>query len=74
MRTRTAFTVSSASGLSFAQFAALAAPVAALGLAINLGLLLLYYRLALGARPLEANVDLRHAHPLESSSGRRILV
>jgi Na+/H+ antiporter NhaD/arsenite permease-like protein len=42
------------SDLSFATFSALAAPVAALALALNTGLLLLYYRRDLGDRPLEA--------------------
>ena len=37
------------SGLSFAAFSALAAPAAALALAINIGLLLLYYRRDLGS-------------------------
>lgn len=41
------------SGLSFATFSALAAPVAALALALNIGLLLLYYRRDLGDRRLE---------------------
>ncbi|MDC0715999.1 SLC13 family permease [Nannocystis bainbridge] len=40
------------SGLSFTAFSVLAAPVAALALAINTGLLLLYYRRALGDAPL----------------------
>lgn len=41
------------SGLSFATFSALAAPVAALALAVNIGLLLLYYRRDLGQRRLD---------------------
>lgn len=40
------------SGLSFATFSALALPVAALALALNIGLLLLYYRRDLGDVPL----------------------
>lgn len=44
--------VGTASGLSFTEFAALAAPVAALGLAVNVGLLLLYYRRTVGSTPL----------------------
>lgn len=40
------------SGLSFATFSALAAPAAALALALNIGLLLLYYRRDLGSAPL----------------------
>ncbi|MDC0666774.1 SLC13 family permease [Nannocystis radixulma] len=40
------------SGLSFATFSALAAPAAALALALNIGLLLLYYRRDLGTAPL----------------------
>ncbi len=45
--------VGTASGLGFAEFAALAAPVAALALAVNVGLLLLYYRRTVGSAPLE---------------------
>lgn len=44
--------VGTASGLSFSEFAALAAPVAALALAVNVGLLLLYYRRTVGSAPL----------------------
>jgi Na+/H+ antiporter NhaD/arsenite permease-like protein len=57
--------VGGASGLSFATFAALAAPVAALGLAVNTGLLLLYYRRELGTAPL-------HAHEPAAPDPRRL--
>jgi Na+/H+ antiporter NhaD/arsenite permease-like protein len=57
--------IGGASGLSFATFAALAAPVAALGLAVNTGLLLLYYRRRLGTAPL-------HAPPPAAPDPRRL--
>jgi Na+/H+ antiporter NhaD/arsenite permease-like protein len=46
--------IGSASGVSFVDFLAKAGPVAAVGLAINTGLLLLYYRRALAGRTLGA--------------------
>lgn len=57
--------IGGASGMSFARFAALAAPVAALGLAVNIGLLLLYYRRELGSAPL-------HAPPPAAPDPRRL--
>jgi Na+/H+ antiporter NhaD/arsenite permease-like protein len=57
--------IGGASGLSFAKFAVLAAPVAALGLAVNVGLLLLYYRRRLGTAPL-------HAPPPAAPDPRRL--
>lgn len=57
--------IGGASGLSFTTFAALAAPVAALGLAVNTGLLLLYYRRELGTAPL-------HAPPPTAPDPRRL--
>lgn len=51
------------SGLSFAAFAGLAAPAAALALALNTGLLLLYYGRVLGAATLEPPATTRPHGP-----------
>lgn len=51
------------SGLSFAAFSALAAPAAVLALALNTGLLLLYYGRALGSAPIAAPASSRPHGP-----------